>query len=87
MGGAGGTLPAAGTADGDDDELLAVLDADLAGTSAQGIAEAMFGPERTAAEWEPNGWMRSTVRRRLRKARALANRGYLAIAAGRPVEI
>ena len=36
------------------------------------IAVGMFGAERVDAEWHPDGWMRTMVRRRLRRSRLAA---------------
>ena len=54
-----------------DGELLAVLDAWLAGRSLRLIAIDLFGEERVAKEWFPNGWMRARVRYRLDAARVI----------------
>lgn len=40
------------------------------------IAEAVWGKERVAAEWHPDGWMRSQVRRWIPRAEALAAGGW-----------
>ena len=86
MGQGRGAGPSPGAGSGDEDrELLIALDGDLAGRSVRRIAEELWGAARVAAEYAPDGWMRSAVRRRIRKGRALASRGYLAIAAGRPL--
>ena len=53
-----------------------------AGATQREIAAALWGAERVAREWHPDGWMRSAVRRRLAAARALLAR-CRDIAAGR----
>ena len=40
------------------------------------IAEDIFGTDEVKAKWGPDGWMRSQVRRRIPKARALAEGGW-----------
>lgn len=58
-----------------DDELLAVLDARLAGRSLRLIAIDLLGEARVEEEWSPNGWMRARVRRRVKTALALMEAG------------
>ena len=53
-----------------------------AGATLREIAAALWGADRAAAEWHSESWMRSALRRRLRKARATLAR-YRDIAAGR----
>ena len=53
-----------------------------AGATLREIAAALWGTDRAAAEWHSDSWMRSALRRRLRKARATLAR-YREIAAGR----
>ena len=60
-----------------------MLDAWLAGRSLRLIAIDLFGEERVAKEWSPNGWMRARVRWRVRTALALMQGGYRELAAGR----
>ena len=62
--------------------MLAVLDARLAGRSLRLIAVDLFGEERVAREWSPNGWMRARVRWRVKISMELMNGGYREIAAG-----
>ncbi len=77
---AAGSLAGAG---GGYDELLAVLDGHLAGKSDREVAEDLYGHDRVAAEWREDSWMRSAVRRRVKKALMIMNRGYRDLAAGR----
>ena len=53
-----------------------MLDGLAAGRSARGIAEDVWGAEAVAGEWTADGAMRSQVRRRIGKARALADGGW-----------
>ena len=53
-----------------------------AGATQREIAAALWGAERAAAEWGPDGWMRAALRRRLGKAHATLAR-YRDLAAGR----
>ena len=55
---------------------MTVLDGLKAGKTQRRIAEDVWGAERVAAEWDPDGWMRSQVRRWTRKAGALADGGW-----------
>ena len=55
---------------------MTVLDGLAAGRSARGIAEDVFGTEEVAREWTSDGWMRSRMRRRIAKARKLADGGW-----------
>ena len=57
------------TADGNR-ELLIALDGHAAGKSTREIAEDLYGAERVAAQWSPDGVLRSRVRRLLRRAGA-----------------
>ena len=65
-----------------DEELLAVLDARLAGHSLRQIAAALYGEARVNEEWCQNGWMRARVRRRVKIALALIQGGYLGMVTG-----
>ena len=56
--------------------LLNVTDGLAAGRTQRGIAEDVWGAEAVAREWDPDGWMRSQVRRWIAKARALADGGW-----------
>ena len=40
------------------------------------MAVRIWGEARVAAEWTPDGWMRSQIRRWIPKARALAEGGW-----------
>lgn len=64
-----------------------VLDGHLAGKSDRELAVDLYGCERVAAEWSEDSWMRSAVRRRVRKARMIMNRGYRDLAAGRRLRV
>ena len=61
---------------GGDNELLKALHGKLAGRKPREIAIAIYGARRVAAEWEPGGWMRSRVRRRIERSTALMKGGY-----------
>ena len=69
------------TAEGDR-ELLIALDGHAAGKSVREIAENLYGAERVAAQWSPDGVLRSQVRRLLRRAGAHAKRECLVGATG-----
>ena len=60
-----------------------MLDSRLAGRSLRLIAVELFGEERVAREWFPNGWMRARVRWRVRTALEIMHGGYRELAAGR----
>lgn len=47
-----------------------------AGKSHRDIAIDLFGADAVKAEWDAGSWMRSRVRRRIRKALYLMNGGY-----------
>lgn len=66
-----------------DRELLTVLDGRLAGKSWRETAVDLYGAHSVAEQWHPDGWMRARVRRRGRKACALMEFGFRALAAGR----
>ena len=68
---------------GRDRELLTVLDGRLAGKSWRETAVDLYGARRVAGDWHTDGWMRSRVRRRDRKARSLMEGGYRDLVAGR----
>ncbi len=68
---------------GTDRELLTVLDGRLAGKSWRETAVDLYGAKRVAAEWHPNSWMRSRVRRLGRRAHGLMRGGYRDLVAGR----
>ena len=55
---------------------MKVLDGQREGKTHRQIAEDIFGAEEVAAEWHPDGWMRSQVRRWIAKARALVEGGW-----------
>ena len=55
---------------------MTVLDGLREKRTQRRIAEEVWGAERVAAEWDPDGWMRSQVRRWVRKANALAAGGW-----------
>ncbi len=59
-----------------------MLEADQRGLTTREIAVRLWGAERVAAEWWPDGWMHARVKRRIRKARAML-KAYRDIAAGR----
>ena len=72
----------AGSKDGNRErELLRVLAADQRNLTTREIAVELWGAERVAREWHGDGWMRSLVRRRVRKARAMLKE-YRELAAG-----
>ena len=48
--------------------MLLALEGDAEGRTLRDIAVDFWGAERVAAEYHPDGWMRSLVKRRLRKA-------------------
>ncbi|MDE0344525.1 MAG: DUF2285 domain-containing protein [Boseongicola sp.] len=47
-----------------------------AGRTQRMIAAEVFGEEAAAREWTADSWMRSSVRRSISKARALADGGW-----------
>lgn len=55
---------------------LQVLDALHAGASQREIALTLFGSERVARYWEPDGDLRAQVRYLIRRGRELARGGY-----------
>ena len=57
-------------------KLVTVLDGLAAGRSARRIAEDVWGAEEVAREWSSDGGMRSRARRRIAKARKLADGGW-----------
>ena len=59
------------------------MDGRQAGKSVREIGVELFGRERVAADWHPDGDLRSKTRRRIRKALALMEHGYRDLAAGR----
>ena len=59
------------TGDGDP-KLLIAPDRHAAGKSMREIAVDLYGAERVAVEWTPDGVLRAQTRRLLRKARAHA---------------
>ena len=61
---------------------MKALAAREAGRTLREIAILFWGADRVAAEWHPESWMRSRIKRRLRKARGILKR-YREIAAGR----
>ena len=61
---------------------MTALGAAEAGRSHRDIAVGFWGEEDVGKEWEPNGWMKSRIKRLLRKARRILKR-YRDIAAGR----
>ena len=61
------------TQDGDR-ELRIALDGHVAGKSTREIAVDLYGAERVAAEWNPEGALRAHTRRLVRKALAHAER-------------
>ena len=62
----------------------AVLAGSRAGKSLRAIAVDLWGTDRVAADWHPDGWMRAKVRRLVRQARAAARTGSGDDAAGTP---
>jgi len=56
--------------------LLLALDGVTAGKSHRDIAVDLFGAEAVQAQWDAGSWVRSRVRRRIRKALDLMNGGY-----------
>ncbi len=59
---------------------LQALDASQAGASHRDIAQALFGLEAVVLRWHEDGELRAHVRHLLRRAEALMNGGYLALA-------
>ena len=59
---------------------LQALDASQAGASHRDIAQALFGLEAVVLRWHEDGELRAQVRHLLRRAEALMNGGYLALA-------
>ncbi len=57
-------------------EQLLVLDGHLDGKSHREIAIDLFGLEAVADEWSGESWIRSLVRRRIRKSVTLMKGGY-----------
>ena len=58
------------------DRLLTVMEGLRAGKKARGIAEDIWEKEDVAAVWASDSWMRSQVRRWVKKAQALAAGGW-----------
>ena len=50
---------------------MTVLEADQQGRTWREIAVLLWGAERVAEDWWPDGWMRGRVKRRLANARAM----------------
>lgn len=71
-------MPGAG--DGDDEVLLA-LESEAEGLTHREIAARFWGVARVDAEYEPDGWMHSRIKRRLRRGKAVV-RQYRDMAAG-----
>lgn len=59
---------------------LQALDASQAGASHRDIAQTLFGLEAVVLRWHEDGELRAQVRHLLRRAEALMNGGYLALA-------
>ena len=55
---------------------MKVLDGRRDGKTQRQIAEEIFGTERVASEWHPDGWMRSQVRRWIEKGEGLVDGGW-----------
>ena len=55
---------------------MKALDGKRAGKTQREIAEDIYGAAKVAAEWHPDGWMRSQIRRWTDKARALVDGGW-----------
>ena len=55
---------------------MTVMDALRAGKKPRGIAEDIWKKEDVAKVWASDSWMRSQVRRWVRKAQALATGGW-----------
>ncbi|WP_370540450.1 DUF2285 domain-containing protein [Azospirillum sp. INR13] len=62
---------------------LQALDAALAGASLRDTAEAVFGPQRVAADWFRSSPLRDQVRYLVRRGRRLMAGGYRDLLAGR----
>ena len=69
-----GALKSGEAEGGENRELLIALDGRLAGKSLREIAVDLYGVEAVAAEWNPDGALRSRTLRVLRRARAHAER-------------
>ena len=63
-------------------EVLTALALEAAGATHRDIAVAIWGEDKVAREFDPDGWMHSRVKRRLRRGRGLQER-WLGIATGR----
>ncbi len=59
-----------------------MLEADWHGLTRRQIAERLWGRERVAEDWWPDGWMQARVKRRFRKVHAML-KAYRDIADGR----
>lgn len=60
---------------------MKVLAAHERGRSPRVIAVALWGAAEVRGKWHTDGWMRSRIKRRLRKARGILDR-YREIVAG-----
>ena len=58
------------------DRLLTVMEGLRAGKKPRGIAEDIWKKEDVAAVWASDSWMRSQVRRWVKKAQTLAEGGW-----------
>ena len=58
------------------ERLMTVLDGLRAGKKPRGIAEDIWETEDVANVWASDSWMRSQVRRWVKKAQALAAGGW-----------
>ena len=65
----------------EDEKLLFVLACEAEGLSRREIAVAVWGQTRVAAEYFPGCWMQSRIKRRLERAKAIAQH-YREIATG-----
>ena len=55
---------------------MKALDGQRAGKTQRQIAKDIFGAKKVAAEWHPDGWMRSQIRRWIVKAKFLVDGGW-----------
>ena len=77
VGSIGRVAPSTGAGPGgENDKLLTVRDGLEKGKKPRPIAMDIWGPERVAAEWTSDSWMRSQMRRWIPRARALAAGGW-----------
>ena len=65
-----------GSGGAEDRALVKVMDGLRAEKTARQMAVDIYGKAAVGAEWYPDGWMRSQIRRWIPKAQALADGGW-----------